>query len=182
MTHELRFSPLTANHSRLTALLGGLRHCVVALVLGIFASVAHGQGLQVGQKLPPVNIELTNGDVISQRQLEGKVVLHYFWATWCPICQSDLPELQKLYQAFHTRKFEIIGHSLDTDQGVVIDFWQARGLTFPVAMRSDEVRTVFGPIRGTPTFFLIDRTGTLRLKRLGVLPNGELEKRISALL
>jgi len=64
----------------------------------------------------------------------------------------------------------------------VIEFWQENGYTFPVAMRSDEIRAVYGPIRGTPTFFLIDRKGTVRLKHLGAMPDGALEIEIKALL
>ena len=143
---------------------------------------AQAQGLQVGHKVPPLRIELTHGDVISEEQLKGKVVLHYFWATWCPICRSDLGELQELYRAFHSRGFEIIAHSLDRERGDVLDVWHERGFAFSVTMRSNEARFVFGPIRGTPTFFLVDRTGTLRLKHLDALPKGELERHVSSLL
>jgi peroxiredoxin len=64
----------------------------------------------------------------------------------------------------------------------VIEFWQERGYTFPVAMRSDKTRAAYGPIRGTPTLFLIDRDGTVRLARLGVMPDGALENAVKALL
>jgi hypothetical protein len=43
-------------------------------------------------------------------------------------------------------------------------------------------RAGFGPIKCTPTLFLIDRRGTVRLKHLGVLPDGALEAQIKALL
>ncbi len=155
---------------------------VWAFLLAWFTAAAYAEGLQVGQFAPAVDIETIGGDVVSARQLEGKVVLHYFWATWCPVCRGDLPELQKLYQSHRSWGFEIIAHSLDEERGTVIDFWREHGYTFPVAMRSDAIRAGYGPIRGTPTFFLVDRAGTVRLKRLGVLPEGELGARITRLL
>ena len=160
------------------------RFCRIALVVLLVTPsfVARAEGLRAGDVAAPIDIELINGKVIAARHLEGKVVLHYFWATWCPICHQDMGKLQKIYRALHSRGFEIIAHSLDDDPGIVTEYWRERGYTFPVAMRSAEAREIFGPIRGTPTFFLIDRKGALRLTRLGVLPEGELEARIAALL
>lgn len=155
---------------------------VLPLLLGVVALAANAEGLQVGAIAPAVDIETTAGKIVPARQLEGKVVMHYFWATWCPVCRRDLPELQKLYQLHRPQGFEIIAHSLDEDRSVVIDFWRDHGYTFAAAMRSDAIRAGYGPIRGTPTFFLVDRAGTVRLKRLGLLPDGELGMLVKSLL
>lgn len=154
----------------------------IPAVLALCAVVAHAGDLQVGQSVPRLDTELADGRILRARQLEGKVVLQYFWATWCPICRGDLPHLQKLYEAYKPRGFEIIAQSLDDDQSVVVEFWRRMGYTFPVAMRSDETRAGFGPITGTPTLFLIDHSGAVRLKRIGTLPDGELESQIKTLL
>lgn len=151
-------------------------------VLALCAVVVHAGDLKVGQSAPRLDAELVDGRILRARQLDGKVVLQYFWATWCPICRSDLPHLQKLYEGYKPRGFEIVAQSLDDDQSAVFDFWRRMGYTFPVAMRSDETRAGFGPIKGTPTLFLIDRGGTLRLKYLGTLPDGALEAQIDMLL
>ncbi len=146
------------------------------------AVVSHAGGLQLGRTAPKLDTELTDGRILFSRQLEGKVVLQYFWATWCPICRGELPQLQKLYEAYQPRGLEIIAQSLDDDPSAVLEFWRKGGYTFPVAMRSDETRAGFGPIKGTPTLFLIDRRGTVRLRRVGTLPDGALEAQIKALL
>jgi len=151
-------------------------------VLALCAVVAYAGDLQVGRPAPRLDTALADGRILPARQLEGKVVLQYFWATWCPICREELPQLQKLYLAYKPRGLEIIAQSLDDDQSVVVEFWRKRGYTFPVAMRSGETRAGFGPIKGTPTLFLIDRCGTVRLKHLGTLPDGALEAHINALL
>ena len=75
----------------------------------------------------------------------------------------------------------LLGLSAD-EQSAVLEFWRKGSYTFPVAMRSDETRAGFGPINGTPTLFLIDRSGTVRLKHLGTLPDGALEAQINTLL
>jgi peroxiredoxin len=151
-------------------------------VLALCAVVAHAGDLQVGRTAPRLDTKLADGRILPARQLEGKVVLQYFWATWCPICRDHLPQLQKLYEVYKPRGLEIIAQSLDDDQSAVLEFWRKGSYTFPVAMRSDETRAGFGPIDGTPTLFLIDRSGTVRLKHLGTLPDGALEAQINALL
>ena len=151
-------------------------------LFALCAVVAHAGDLQVGLSAPRLDTKLADGRILPARQLEGKVVLQYFWATWCPICRGELPQLQKLYEAYQPRGLEIIAQSLDDDPSAVLKFWRKGGYTFPVAMRSDETRDGFGPIKGTPTLFLIDRSGMVRLKRLGTLPDGALEAQINALL
>lgn len=150
--------------------------------LAICAVFAHAGDLEVGQRAPRLETELVDGRMLPARRLEGRVQLHYFWATWCPICKSDMPRLQRLYETYRPLGLEIVAQSLDDDASVVIEHWRARGYTFPVAMRSEETRSGFGAIRGTPTLFLIDRSGTVRLKRLGRLPEGALETQVAALI
>jgi len=155
---------------------------VILTSLALCSMIAHAEDLQVGQTAPKFDTELADGRLLPAAQLEGKVVLQYFWATWCPICRGELPQLQKLYDAYQPHELEIIAHSLDDDQSSVLEFWRKGGYTFPVAMRADDTRTAFGPIKGTPTLFLVDRRGTVRFKHLGILPDGALEAQIKALL
>lgn len=151
------------------------------LLLGLLPSVARAD-LEVGQSADRLGIELIDGKTLTAGQVEGKVVVTLFWATWCPICMSELPEYQKLYQAYKARGLEIIAVSLDREPGVVIEYWRRSGYTFPAAMRTDEIRQAFGGIKGTPTLYLLDRKGVLRYKHLGGLPYEELEKQVKALL
>jgi thiol-disulfide isomerase/thioredoxin len=99
----------------------------IPAVLGLFAVVAHAGDLQVGQTAPRLDTELADGRILPARHLEGKVVLQYFWATWCPICRDHLPQLQKLYEAYKPRGLEIIAQSLDDDRSVVVEFWRNGG-------------------------------------------------------
>jgi len=107
--------------------------------------------LEAGQPAPKLDTKLIDGKVLAASQTEGKVVVQLFWATWCPICASELPGFQKLYTAYKPRGLEIIAVSLDRDPGEVKEFWRAHGYTFPVAMRSDTIRQGYGRIVGVPT-------------------------------
>lgn len=154
---------------------------IAVLLLGL-ASLGARADLEVGEKVPRFDTELIDGRILSAGQTEGKVVVTVFWATWCPICMTELPEYQKLYDAYKSRGLEIIAVSLDRDSGEVIRYWRSSGYTFPAAMRSDDMRQGYGGIKGTPTVFFVDRKGVLRYKHLGGLHYKELEKRVGALL
>lgn len=154
---------------------------VVVLLLGLASLVAHAD-LEIGEAVPRLDTGLIDGKVLSAGQTRGKVVIALFWATWCPICVSELPEYQKIYDAYKSRGLEIVAFSLDQDSGKAAEFWRRSGYTFPAAMRTDDIWQGYGGIKGTPTLFLIDRKGMLRYKHLGDLPYEELEKRVKALL
>lgn len=153
----------------------------LALALALLAGPAQAQ-LQVGRPVPALDIALVDGTLLKAKQLEGKVVLAVYWATWCPICMAELPHWQRLYDAYKSKGLEIVALSLDDDARDVADFWEVKGHTFPVAMRGDAVKKAWGPVSGTPTLYLIDRKGVVRARQLGALPYEKLEALIRPLL
>ncbi|PKO72184.1 MAG: hypothetical protein CVU20_03275 [Betaproteobacteria bacterium HGW-Betaproteobacteria-14] len=158
-----------------------IRNAFIVLLLGMLALTARAD-LGQGDRAPWLDIDLIGGKTLAASQLDGKVVVYMIWATWCPICLHELPEFQKVHDRYKSRGLEIVALSLDDSAGKVADFWRHHGYTFPVAMRSDEARQGFGNIKGTPTIFIVDRKGKVAYKHLGGMPDGELEKRIEALL
>lgn len=88
--------------------------------------------LAVGTPFPDFAEKDLAGNPISVGALKGKVVLVDFWASWCPLCQLDLPNLIDLYQQHHAQGFEVIGISLDDDRGKLQSFLkQTEGMTWP---------------------------------------------------
>lgn len=74
-----------------------------------------------------------NGMQWSLHALAGKVVLVNFWATWCPPCRKELPDLEALYQRFHSRGLVILAVS-DEDAAKVQPFVAEHKLTYPVLL------------------------------------------------
>jgi peroxiredoxin len=90
--------------------------------------------------------------------LRGKVVLLNFWATWCPPCRREMPDMEKLYQRFSGKGLVVLAVS-DEKRETVEDFLKKQNYTFPVLLDSDrKVNAAFG-IEGIPNSFLFDRQG-----------------------
>lgn len=136
----------------------------------------------VSHSIHQLDITLIDGSVISRSQLQGKVVIYLFWATWCPVCVGEMGRFEALRNKYKEQGLELLAISLDRDADEVRAFRARKQYQLPMAMRSDELRHNFGNIRGTPTIFIVDRTSTLRVKHLGAFPAQELERMVATLL
>jgi len=101
-----------------------------------------------------------DGKTYSLDALRGKVVLLNFWATWCPPCRREMPDMQKLYERFSSKGLVVLAVS-DEKRETVEDFLKKQNYTFPVVLDPGrKVNTAFG-IEGIPNSFLFDREGRL---------------------
>jgi peroxiredoxin len=146
-----------------------------------FAAVAQAQ-VKTGQVVPPFDTLLLDGKTLTAQALKGKAVLVVYWATWCPPCQRELPELQALYEKHRDKGFEILALSIDADKFTVEEFWKDHDYQFSVAMIAPAHTQALGKVKATPTLHLIDREGKLNLVRLGPMGKEKLEARLLPLL
>jgi len=94
------------------------------------------------------------------RDLQGKVVLVNFWATWCPPCRKEMPDLQALYDKYKDQGFLVLSIS-DEEMTRVSPFIAERRITYPVLLDpSRKVNDAF-VIEGIPKSFVYDREGKM---------------------
>ena|SRR5438309_10928939 len=94
------------------------------------------------------------------KDLRGKVALVNFWATWCPPCRKEMPDMEALYQRFGPRGLVILAIS-DEDAGKVGRFIAAQKYTYPILLDPGrKVHNLFS-VEGIPKSFLYDRNGKL---------------------
>src|SRR5437762_83474 len=121
---------------------------------------------------PKIVVQDLSGKSTSMDDLKGKVVLVNFWATWCPPCRAEIPELIKL-QEQHKDRLQIIGVSEDDEADTVHDFVKKYGINYPVVMATPELIQAYGGVAALPTTFVVDPEGRVVQRHLGML-NAEL--------
>ncbi len=101
-----------------------------------------------------------DGKTYSLAGLKGRIVLLNFWATWCPPCRKEMPDMEKLYRAYEAKGLTVIAVS-DEDRATVEGFLVKNPYTFPVALDENrKVNTAFS-VEGIPKSFIFDREGRL---------------------
>ena len=101
-----------------------------------------------------------NGKNWTLSDLKGKVVLVNFWATWCPPCRKEMPDLETLYRRFEPQGFVILGIS-DENAATVSPFIAQQGITYPVLLDPGRNVNQLFQIAGIPKSFVYDREGKI---------------------
>jgi peroxiredoxin len=117
----------------------------------------------VDQPAPEVEGSDITGGTVSLASLEGKVVLIDFWATNCPPCLEEMPNLKQIYADYHDDGFEILGISLDEDPSIVERFTAQAEITWPMIVERGTVDTLRASyfVPTIPSLFVIDQSGKL---------------------
>jgi len=145
------------------------------------APVLSGAASDIGD---PAKLEATliNGQKLDLEQWKGKVVMVNFWATWCPVCQTEMPGWQKFYDANRDKGFEMIALSVDDGVEEVNAFLAKKPYRFPVAWRFDKQEDDdFPTVRSTPTTYFVDKHGKIALKTVGRMSEGFLKQTVDSL-
>jgi thiol-disulfide isomerase/thioredoxin len=151
---------LLYKHSRTGLIVINAVMCA-AICCALLMSLAHAQ--VVGDRAKLNHLELFDGSKFEPKSIEGKPTLIYFWASWCPICYSEMPNIEKHYRAFKDKGFNVLGINFrDKRENAIAMLERVKPITFPVGIINDDWRSDYPRIHGTPTWFLLDQQGVIR--------------------
>ncbi len=191
---------------RYTVKLGGVLMILMGIMMltgwmesltNYLSSQGHGAALAATEesqapRVPAPDFALTDqfGNSQSLSDHRGKVVFLNFWATWCPPCRQEMPDIQALYEKHGKNSGDLVvlgvanpksdqhPRSQDGTLAEVVAFLDDNGYSYPVAMDfSGEVFAAYG-VRALPTTFMIDRQGNV----YGYVPGALTEAVIDAIV
>ena len=106
------------------------------------------------------------------RELSGKVVLVNFWATWCPPCRKEMPDLQALYDKYKGQGFVVLSIS-DEESAKVSPFIAERKITYPVLLDPGRKVNDAFIVEGIPKSFVYDRSGKMVAQSIDMRTRGQ---------
>ncbi|MCO5100521.1 MAG: TlpA family protein disulfide reductase [Burkholderiaceae bacterium] len=129
------------------------------------ATAAGAPALGTRIELPPVR--LLDGREIEPAYWRGKVLVVELWATWCPFCGRQNPELDKLHRAQMASGLEVLGLSIDRNPDDAKRYMREHRYAFHAAMFDPKWEAVLGRPKGLPIVWVIGRSGRLEQFEIG---------------
>lgn len=153
--------------------------CFVVLFWGLFFAV---QPVFAEKKMGICCEEVDYAGVINKiSKARGKVVVLNFWATWCPPCRMEIPDLVKIRNAFSQKEVVMYGISVDSQVNGLERFGEIMGINYTILHAQEDVSAGF-QIRGIPRTIIYDRNGQKVIDHVGLADFAGLSKEIKKLL
>ena len=148
-----------------------MRKCKLAALLII-------TGLLMSFQVQAFQFKDTTGKIHKLENYKGRWVLVNFWATWCPPCLKEIPDLIALYQ--DRKDIMIIGVAMDFgDQQVVLDFVKSMSINYPTVLGSREIAAQLDEVSILPSTYFYDPEGKPAARQVGIISRDSIEKFIA---
>ncbi|MDO8706375.1 MAG: TlpA disulfide reductase family protein [Sulfuricaulis sp.] len=146
----------------------------------ITTTLSYGGGAMIDFTLPAVD-----GNKHSLKEWRGKVIVLNFWATWCPPCREEIPLFIALQKKHGADNFQTIGVAIDNKTAVML-YRQSEGMNYPILIGNDTTMGLmadYGNRTGSlPFTVIIDRSGSIAVRKLGAFDKNELNSLIAPLI
>lgn len=154
----------------------------ISIFIAIFSlGLAVSCQAQAGDKPPDFSVKDISGRDVTLSDLKGKVVLLDFWATWCPPCRVEIPNLLEIYRQFKNKNFVMISVSLDRNLQAARKFVKEKEMNWVhiIDLKAGlEIATLY-QVEYIPSTFVIGSKGKIEARQLR---GDELKSKIAALL
>ena len=151
---------------------------------------AETQGLQLGQRAPDFtgkngdqDVRLTDleGREIRLGDFAGKPVWVVFWATWCPPCQQETPDIRAVFEANRDDGLVVVGVDVQEPVDTARGYAERYGLNYTIGVDTyAAIMKTYG-VFGLPTHYFIDRQGVIRDRYFGPLKRDQMEQRVAVI-
>ena len=161
---------------------GFVKVFALALVLLVLGACSKSGAVEIGAGAPDISIKDVDGAEVSLSSLKGNVIILNFFGTWCPPCRAEIPDFIKLQNNYASKGFTVVGVSREAP-GDVKSFVTGQGINYPVWIDgTGKAHNIYGPIRGIPTTFIIDKNFKIQRMYVGARSGEVFENDVLELL
>ncbi len=134
---------------------------------------------EVGRLAPSFTLIDLEGNQVSLSDFRGETVFVNFWATWCPPCRAEMPDIEAVYQEYKDKGVVVIGVDILEPEDVVRQFVEQGGYSWIFVLdTSGEVAANY-EIAAIPTSFFIDREGIIQAVNIGAMTERAIENKLA---
>ncbi|WP_062104515.1 TlpA family protein disulfide reductase [Bacillus niameyensis] len=140
-------------------------------------------GLNKGQIPPDIQLQTLSGDLFDLREYKGKTVILNFWATWCPPCRAEMPDMQKLNERYKDDVAVVAVNltSAEKNKDNIQKFIDEFKIDFTIPLdENGQVGNSFGAY-AIPTSYIIDKDGIIQQKIIGPMTYEWMENEVNKL-
>lgn len=120
-------------------------------------------------------LENLEGDNESLSDYRGQVVFLNFWASWCPPCQEEMPDLDQFYADYKDKEFMLIAVNVAEERETVVNYLDQNGFEMPVLFDKDGSLTKKYGVQGIPKTFILNKEGKIIAMKSGAMTYSEME-------
>ncbi len=135
--------------------------------------------LLLGVQVEAFQLQDSAGKLHKLEDYKGRWVLVNFWATWCPPCLKEIPDLIALHE--NRKDIMVIGVAMDSDDPkVVLDFVEKMKITYPTVLGNRKIASQLDDISLLPSTYFFDPEGKPAARQLGIISRESIEKFIES--
>lgn len=158
------------------------RQLIGGAALG-FISALTGCSTETPVHLSGLDVQNLNGQPVELSSLLGKPTAITFWATTCPGCVEEIPHMIALYDKFSAKGVNVIGMAMSYDSlNQLKAMVSEKKIPYTVLQdKTGAAAAAFGPVRLTPTFFVLDAKGNIRYQKIGPFDTARVDQLLTEL-
>jgi len=145
------------------------------------SSQTNSQDQQQFKDAPDFTLETMNGERFTLSDHEGKVVVLNVWATWCPPCRKEIPDFIEIQEEMREEVL-FVGISVDKEGWEVVrPFAEEYDINYPLVVDDGTINRKYGPFRGIPTTFIINKKGKVEFVAPGMVSKSDIKPALEEL-
>jgi thiol-disulfide isomerase/thioredoxin len=138
--------------------------------------------LKAGQRAPNVTLLDLQGSQVRISDFKGKPLVINFWATWCPPCRAEIPELDAVYREYRDKGLEVLGIDYGEDAETVRAFMKGMDVSYRVVVDPGSEAADRYRVAALPTSFFVDAEGVIQAVHLGGMDRKALQEKLDKIL